>query len=114
MRPELNEIYVYRPSDKLMEGMFSKLSHRHVKGQTTYYMINGLREESEDVHRYALSFEIEGEKRTLLILTKQTSKKEINKLLKMVAEDIASSPTLLGIFNGAGGKPVPTGIKYAY
>lgn len=110
MRPELNEIYVYRPSASVMEGMFEKLSHRHVKGQLTYYTKNGHRYESEDVHRFAITVTIKGESRTLLMLTKDRLKKNASATFKEAAKQIEADEAKLKIFNAATGKPEALGI----
>lgn len=112
MRPELNQIYVYQPSEKIMEGMFKKLSHRHVNGQVMYYVENGSNGESDDVHRYAITVKVNDVNRTVLLLTRETSKKIVGAALKATAEQIEKSPALLATFVKATGKPTKLGIAF--
>lgn len=113
MRPMIDSLYVYRPTTAKMLGSFDKLDQRLHKYDYAYKRGNVL-EKADNVYRYALTVKIDDKERTLLLVTLDKSKTNVNKFFKEAVKQIKEDDTMMNTFTVCEGKPELLGVGYVY
>lgn len=119
MKPKLDNLYVYKQgSNKSSRGVFLKLDKRV---QTKKFIDNAIQTLAgyPDFNvppstRYAQTFDIKGNVRTMLMLTECNDDKKVGAFFKEMKKKIESAPLLKEAWDTAGGTPVDTMQRFMY
>lgn len=110
MKPILEKVYCYRPSENLMEGVFKKLN---VRKQEMNVIKNG-KPEAIKSYRYAKTITVEGQSRTLLMISEDKDEKRVNKSFATFKKKIEDDVTIQNVFLKAEAKPLLLDLKHEY
>lgn len=112
MKPQIDKLYVYKPTENnIALGTFSKLN---VLKQEMHFKRGVAIEQSEEVYRYAKTVKINGNDRTLLMITLDKNKQNVSKFFTNSKNEIESNEKHMGIFLEADEKPLELDITYIY
>ena len=115
MKPQIEALYVYRHAQgKLRLGEFKELNQRLHKDQDYKYKRGNILEKSDNIYRYAKSFEINGQARTLIMITEDDNLKRVQEFFNQSIEKIEDDEKMLAIYNKADTKPLEVGVSYVY
>lgn len=114
MKPQIDHVYVYKPSKKLMEGYFAKLDQRHITGQEIKFKRGNILEKSDLVYRYAKTIKIENTQRTIIMLTLDADKARVSKAFSHFKKDIEADNKLMETFRKSENKPLELGLWHVY
>lgn len=113
MRPMIDQLYCYRVSTLKMQGAFEKLDQRLHKYDYTFKRGNVL-EKADNAYRYALTVKVDDKERTLLLVTLDKSKTNVNKFFKEALKQIKEDDAMLNTFTVCEGKPELLGVSHVY
>lgn len=114
MKPQIDKMYVYKPSSKIMEGRFNKLNTMHYKDRGYQYLRGNVIEQSQSIYRYAKTITIDGQDRTLLVVTEHGDKKAVSQFFVETIKKIKADNDKLSVFVKADSKPLDMGEWYVY
>lgn len=115
MKPQIDTLYTYRHRQgKMKLGEFKELDQRLHKDQDYKYKRGNILEKSDKMYRYAQSFDINGQARTLLMITEDDNVERVQEFFNQSIEQIKADEKMLAIYNKADTKPLEVGIGYVY
>lgn len=115
MKTQINELYAYRHRQgKMRLGEFKELNQRLHKDQDYKYRRGNILEKSDMIYRYARSYEINGQARTLLMITEDDNLERVQGFFDKAVEQIKNDEKMLAIYNKADSKPLEVGLSYVY
>jgi len=115
MHPQIDQVYVYRPNQrKTTLGTFSKLNHRHIDDQMVKFKRGNIIEQSNQVHRYAKTYDINRQPRTLLLLTLDGNKRRVGTFLNGCAVQIPKDERASSTAAKADTKPLELSLNHVY
>lgn len=114
MKPQIDKLYVYRPSNKMTEGSFSKLDRKDYVNRSYPYKRGNTIEKSEAIYRYAKTIIIDDKRRTILLVTEDDSKTNVSKFFTESKKAISSNQSLLNTFIKVENVPLELDIQYVY
>lgn len=113
--PQLDSLYCYRHRQgKMRLGDFKELDQRLHKDQDYKYKRGNILEKSDKMYRYAQSFEINSQARTLIMITEDDNMERVQEFFNQSIEQIKADKKMLAIYNKADTKPLEVGITYVY
>jgi len=114
MKPQIDKLYIYRQKNtNFMLGAFKNINVRHNKIDFRF-MRGNIPDIANDIYRYAKTVEINGVKRTLLMITLDDNKTNANKFFIASKKVISQDGELLKKFVEANSKPINIDIHYDY
>lgn len=112
MKPRIDTLYIYQQQDgSMMAERFRKINKRVQKDFR--FLRHNIPDMADEVCRYALTVSINGDDRTLLLITLETSPRKIKKFFNNAVKQITGDPDLIKKYKSAKSKPVQMDIAYA-
>lgn len=108
-KPEIDSLYVYKTR--------STFPFRQKKQVAEYkYSNHGVPEVAKEgeIYSFVRTVEIDGVKRNLLMITKDSRKTYVEKFFKKAVKDIKDSQDIMEKFKSSGIRPTRLGIEYIY
>lgn len=114
MKPRIDTLYIYLQRERSFMASEFPILNQRLHEHDFRFLRGNIPEKADNVYRYAQTIVINDIKRTLLMVTMDSSKKKVSAFFTNAKKQIKEDPELLHQFALATSKPVETSITYGY